>query len=326
MQHFNRRVHVTLLCAISLFIWTRASASLLKPLEVNAIPAAPPDYTIPYGSDPEQFGQLFLPRNSGPIPVAVVIHGGCWKKFADLKNTVPMSDALRNAGIAVWNIEYRRVDSEGGGWPATYLDVAAAIDHLKTIAPEHRIDLKRVITIGHSAGGHLALWAAARHRLTRDSPLYVEDPVRIGAVVNLAGPGRLQSLSAQHQQKVCGSVPITPLLGGEIENVPQRLHDGSPSELLPLGVPQRLITGSLDWLIPPSLGEEYATLAKTSGDDASMTVIEGAGHFEVIAPGTAAWPTVEASVLALLRQMSQVGPPCLASEAPGLLRKQCQAH
>ena len=274
-------------------------AELLKPREVDAIPAAPPDRTFSYGIDANQFGQLFLPRGKGPFAVAVVLHGGCWKKFADLKNTVPMSDALRNAGLAVWNVEYQRVDNEGGGWPGTYLDVGAAIDYLRTIAAEHRLDLQRVITVGHSAGGHLASWAAARHRLPKSSPLYVADPLRVRAVVNLAGPARLQSLSAEHQQKVCGSVPVTQLLGGEIDQMPERLREGSPAEMLPLGVPQILITGSLDWLVPPALGEEYVALAKQSGDEARMTIVEGAGHFEVIAPGTNAWPTVEKAVLPL---------------------------
>lgn len=300
MKGTSIRTRAALGGVMALIALSSASAELLKPREVDAIPASPPDHTIAYGGDVNQFGQLFLPEGRGPFPVAVVIHGGCWKKFADLKNTIPMSDALRKAGIATWNIEYRRVDSEGGGWPGTYLDVAAAIDHLRLIGPQYHLDLERVITVGHSAGGHLALWAAARHRLPKGSQLYVEQPLPVRGAVNLAGPGRLQSLSAEQQQKVCGSVPVTQLLGGEIDLVPQRVREGSPAEMLPLGVPQIMITGALDRLVPSALGEEYATLARKSGDEAKLTVIEGAGHFEVIAPGTGAWPSVEGAVLSLV--------------------------
>jgi acetyl esterase/lipase len=304
VKHSSILARTILCCAISLIALSSASADLLKPREVDAIPAAPPDRTLSYGSDPDQFGQLFLPQGRGPFPVAVIIHGGCWKKFADLKNTVPMSDALRKAGIATWNIEYRRVDSVGGGWPGTYRDIGAAIDYLRTIAHEYRLDLKRVVLVGHSAGGHLALWAAARKRLAESSSLHMKDPLPVSAVVNLAGPGRLQTLQAEHLQKVCGSVPVPQLLGGEIDEVPERLREGSPADMLPLGVPQILITGSLDWLIPPAFGEEYVALATKAGDRAELTVIEGAGHFEIIAPGTQAWPTVEQAVLSLAKPAS----------------------
>jgi acetyl esterase/lipase len=302
MKHAIIPARIILCSAFALGALPSASADLLKPREVNAIPASPPDHTLAYGGDANQFGQLFLPQGRGPFPVAVVIHGGCWKKFADLNNTLPMSDALRKAGIATWNIEYRRVDNEGGGWPGTYRDVGAAIDYLRTIAGEYRLDLAHVVLVGHSAGGHLALWAAGRFRLDEKSPLYMKDPLRVSAVVDLAGPGRLQTLQPEHLQKVCGSVPVTQLLGGEIDQVPERLREGSPSEMLPLRVPQALITGSLDWLIPPAFGDEYVALAKKAGDEAELTVIEGAGHFELIAPGTQAWPTVEKTVVSLARR------------------------
>ncbi|MGH8590115.1 MAG: alpha/beta hydrolase, partial [Gammaproteobacteria bacterium] len=151
-----------------------------------------PPLTTGFGSDPIQFADLRLPKGKGPFPIAIVIHGGCWMKFADLQNTAPLSDALRHAGIATWNIEYHRVDNTGGGWPGTFNDVAAAADHVKTIAKTYELDLTQVIVIGHSAGGHLALWLAARHRLPKNSPLYVEKPLPIRGAINLAGPANLR--------------------------------------------------------------------------------------------------------------------------------------
>ena len=129
-----------------------AHAEPLKPREVDKIPHAGPDQIISYCHDPAQFGELRVPAGKGPFPVAIVIHGGCWMKFADLYNTAPMADALRNAGVATWNIEYRRADQEGGGWPETFQDIAAAADHLRTLAGSYRLDLNKVIAVGHSAG------------------------------------------------------------------------------------------------------------------------------------------------------------------------------
>jgi acetyl esterase/lipase len=292
-------MQITIL-TVSCFTCVTSSAQLLRPQDVNKLPAATADHRIPYGSDPIQFADLRLPKGKGPFPVAVVIHGGCWiSRFADLQNTAPLSDALRQAGLATWNIEYRRVDNTGGGWPGTFNDVAAAVDHLKTIAKTYKLDLSRVITIGHSAGGHLALWAAARHRLPKTSPLFVEKPLRLRGVVNLAGPGNLKSLLPV-QSQVCGDDPITKLVGGLPDEVPQRYHDASPAELLPLGVKQILITGTKDFAVPPKYGKEYEAAAQKSGDKIEMIIIDNAGHFEVIAPGSTAWPAVERAVLSLL--------------------------
>jgi len=288
------------------------SAQLLKPQDVNNLPVAPADHRIRYGSDPIQFADLRVPKGKGPFPIAVVIHGGCWMKFADLQNTAPMSDALRHAGMATWNIEYRRVDNTGGGWPGTFNDVAAAVDHLKTIATTYELDLTQVIVIGHSAGGHLALWLAARHRLPKNSPLFVEKPLRIRGAVNLAGPANLRSFPPAHQKQVCGDVPITKLVGGLPNEMPQRYHDSSPPELLPLGVKQILITGTKDLLVPPKYGKEYEAAAQLAGDKIEMIEIEDAGHFEVIAPNSAAWPTVERAVQSLVtlkREDRQLGQP-----------------
>ena len=147
-----------------------AEAQFLGPQEVHQLPSSPADHRIHYGNDPLQFGDLRLPKTSGHHPVIIVIHGGCWKSkhgalVADLQDTAALSSALTNLGIATWNIEYRQIDNPGGGWTGTFEDVANAIDYLSVLAKSYSLDLKRVVIVGHSSGGHLGTWAAARRRL-----------------------------------------------------------------------------------------------------------------------------------------------------------------
>ena len=141
----------------------------------------------------------------------------------------PLAAALNTAGIATWNIEYRRLGHPGGGWPGTFQDVAHAADMVRTLAKNHPLDLTRVVTIGHSAGGHFATWVAARHRLAPTSPVYVADPIKLKGVVSLDGPADLKKTIAI-QQPICGKPVITDLIGGSPAEQPGRFHDGSPIE------------------------------------------------------------------------------------------------
>jgi acetyl esterase/lipase len=282
--------------AMSFLVAAAFPGQLLRPQDVNNLPAAAADHRIAYGDDPLQFGDLRLPKSSGPHPVAIVVHGGCWlSKFANVQIMAAFCDALTRRGLATWNIEYRCVDNAGGGWPGTFDDVASAVDHVKILAPKYRLDLKRVVVVGHSAGGHLALWAAARHRLSSSSPLFRPEPLRLSGVVDLAGPGDLESFLPM-QERICGDTPITKLVGG----VYDRYKDASPARLLPLGVRQILITGSEDGAVAVKFGRDYETAARKSGDDVRFIVVEKAGHFEVIAPRSGAWPVVEKALLELL--------------------------
>lgn len=275
-------------------------AQLLGGDEINKLPSIPADKRVYYGTDSQQFGDLRLPTRKGRHPVAVVIHGGCYlSAFADVQHTAALASALTKAGIATWNIEYRRVDHPGGGWPGTFQDVSLAVDYLRTLAKTYPLDLKRVVIIGHSAGGQLALWAAGRRRLPKDAQLYTPNPLKVQGVINLAGPGNLRSIFPI-QKEVCGGTPITKLLGGTPEEVPERYKIASPAEMLPLQVEQVLITGSQDRAVPPKYGQDYEKEARQKGDKISLFIIEGAGHFEVIAPGSRAWLTVEGAVKSLL--------------------------
>jgi len=278
-----------------------SQAQRLRPRDIDALPSKPADTKIPYGPDTLQFGELRLPKGNGPFPVVVVIHGGCWvSKFATLQNTAALADALRDAGVATWNIEYRRLDNPGGGWPGTFTDVGDATDVVREIAKTHRLDLARVVTIGHSAGGHLVLWTAARSRLPKGSPLRRENPLPLRAAIALGGPGDLRDFQG-YAQKICGADNvIDKLMGGAPDAVKERYAHASPVELLPLGVRQVLIVGADDGVMPASARASYEAAAKKAGDTVEIIVVPG-GHFEVIAPTSSAWPTVRDKVLELLK-------------------------
>jgi acetyl esterase/lipase len=289
-----------LLCASLLALLVASAipaAQRLRPRDVDALPSRPADARIAYGADPLNYGDLRLPKGPGPFPVAIVVHGGCWvSRFATLQNTAALSDALREAGVATWNVEYRRLDQPGGGWPGTFLDVAAAADHLRTLAQAHRLDLNRVVAVGHSAGGHLALWLAARHRLDAGSELRRDNPLKLAGAVALGGPGDLRDFTT-YAASICGSPVIEQLLGGPPASVPRRYAQASPAELLPLGTRQVLIVGEQDGVMPPASRDRYVAAARKAGDDVDITVVADAGHFEVIAPGTNAWPVVRDRIL-----------------------------
>jgi len=259
----------------------------------------PKPVRIAYGPDPRtQFGELLLPPGKGPFPLAVVIHGGCWR-FGSLDGMEPLAQALAGEGVATWNVAYHLVGSVRGGWPGTFLDVAAATDYVRTLAAEHPIDVSRVIALGHSAGGHLALWAAARAKLPPSSRLYRADPLPLKGVVALAGPPDLRPLSGA--DSVCGSGTLAQLTGGTPDTVPDHDVQASPAALLPLGVPQFLVTGSADRLVPTRLLSPYERLAQSAGDRVSLREVPGADHGDLIAPGSDAWPVVRDGVRELLR-------------------------
>jgi acetyl esterase/lipase len=274
-----------------------AAPQRLRPRDVDGLPSKPAEARIKYGEDALQFGDLRLPAGKGPFPLAIVIHGGCWvSSFATLQNTAALSDALRDAGIATWNIEYRRLDNPGGGWPGTFADVGAAADHVRTLAGAHPLDLAKVVVVGHSAGAHLALWAAARHRLPASSVLHRTNPLRPVAAVALGGPGDLRDFTT-YARDICGAPVIEQLMGGSPQTVSDRYTQGSPIELLPLGTPQILIVGADDGVMPARARDAYVAAARKAGDTADALVLPNAGHFEVIAPTSAAWPEVRDRIL-----------------------------
>ncbi|MDQ3309402.1 MAG: alpha/beta hydrolase [Gemmatimonadota bacterium] len=264
-------------------------------IERQPVPAA--DHRIAYGSDSLHFGELRLPRGPGPHPLVVVIHGGCWRSQYNLEHISSASAALTRAGYATWTLEYRRIGNPGGGWPGTFQDVAQGTDYVRALAQRFPLDLDRVVLMGHSAGGHLALWLAARRNLPRESVLRSPDPLPVRGVVSLAGITDLRSYGAAPGS--CNAA-VAELMGGTSQEFPDRYLQGSPVELLPLGVPQRLLHGALDPTVPVEQSRTLEARARAQGDDAQLWLLEGAGHFDVIAPFAPAWRRVEEAVRSLL--------------------------
>jgi acetyl esterase/lipase len=259
------------------------------------VPAA--GYRLAYGEGRLRFGDLRLPSGDAPFPLAVIIHGGCWRSENDLGHISHLSSALTRTGIATWTIEYRRVGDAGGGWTGTFEDVAAGIDHARALAKQFPLDLSRVVLIGHSAGGHLALWVAARRNLPEGSPLSSAEPLVARGVVSLAGISDLRTFSVG--SAYCNA-SVPPLLGGTADEVPERYRQASPIELMPLRVPQRLLHGALDTYVPVEQSRMFADRARSLGDDVELTVLPAIGHFDLIAPWSRAWPTVERTVMKVL--------------------------
>lgn len=275
------------------------NAQYLSHRDIASLPALSADATISYGPDSSQFADLRIPDGLGPYPVAIVIHGGCWLSIANLHIMDHFCDELTKSGIATWNLEYRRVDSSGGGWPGTFDDIGLGADHLRVIADKYNLDLNRVVFIGHSSGGHLALWAGARHRMAEDSQLHSENPLKPIGVVSLAGLADLRGM-VERTKAVCGGDVISKLLGGTFEEVPDRYQNASPATLFPNGVKQIVIYGSDDPAVPPELGQAYVDAGQLHGEDIGFVVIPKVAHFELIAPWTSSWPIVEASVRSLM--------------------------
>jgi acetyl esterase/lipase len=245
----------------------------------------PADARIKYGNAPQQFGDLRLPKGAGPHPVAIVIHGGYWRSAYGLEHIGHLCAALTRAGVATWSLEYRRIGDPGGGWPATGNDVLRGAEYLRTLARSYPLDLTRVVAVGHSAGGQLALWLAAQHKI----------PLR--GVVSLAG---VADLRRAWELGLSRGV-VAELLGGTPQEQPERYHQASPIELLPLGVPERLLHGTRDDVVPIELSRRFQAAAAAAGDDARLTELPNAGHFDLIDPRTNAWAQVQDSVLGQLK-------------------------
>jgi acetyl esterase/lipase len=250
--------------------------------EILTLPPPPADAHLAYGSDPNHFGELRMPKSGGPFSVVMVIHGGFWRAKYDLKHLGHLCAALTAKGLATWNVEYRRAGNPGGGWPGTFEDIAKAYRYLPQIASRYNVDSKKIVVAGHSAGGELALCLAAHEPAAK-------------RVVSLAGVADLQQAWELH----LSNDAVVEFLGGKPADVAEHYHEADPMQLK-IAATQWLIHGSVDDTVPAYLSRSYAEKKKQHGEDVHYLEISTAGHFDLIDPRTTAWPKVESTILHLL--------------------------
>jgi acetyl esterase/lipase len=237
------------------------------------------DVRVAYGRDANQFVDLRLPKNKGAHPLAINIHGGFWRARYDLAHAGHLCAALRAKGIATANVEYRRVGNAGGAWPGTFEDIRAAYRFLMQNAGQYEFDAKRVVVMGHSAGGELALCLAAH-----------EPEVR--RVISLAGVVDVLEAYKLH----LSNDAVVEFLGGKPEDVADHYREANPMKLA-IGARQWLVHGTADDIVPFAFSEDYGSAKRKAHEDVRLVEIRGAGHFDLIDPRSEAWKRVEGAVV-----------------------------
>ncbi|WP_344607477.1 alpha/beta hydrolase [Streptomyces glaucus] len=284
--------------------------------EKSAFSHAPvdPDGTASYGDHPDQVIDFYAPRGpggpggpDGQAPLVVVLHGGAWRAPYDRRHVSPFAGFLARRGFAVASVEYRRGaagetdgDAAAGRWPETFDDVAAALDALPALVRRAlpQADPRRTVLTGHSAGGHLALWAAARHVLPADAPWRTDGPPPLRGVVALAP---IADLAVADELDVCGGA-VRQLLGGvpgDDGRFAERLPYADPALLLPTGIATTLVQGRTDVDVPQAVAESYADAAARAGEVVGVTLLADVGHFPLIDPATDACAVVAEEIAQL---------------------------
>ncbi len=253
------------------------------------------DYRYAYGSADDTYGELRLPKGPGPWPVMVVIHGGCWLDAYSLDHIRPLAEAITALGYATWTIEYRRADSEGGGWPQTFVDVASALDALRELADTHSLDLERVSALGHSAGGQLALMLAARSQFGPEHPLYSTTPLPVQRVIALAAISDMMDYGMQAGSCQDGARKV---IGGSPDEWLQRFQAVDPSQHLPLASRVELLHARADPLVPYVYSPRFSEQLVAAGGQAQLHPLpEWAGHFDVLLTDGPVWQVLREILL-----------------------------
>jgi acetyl esterase/lipase len=247
--------------------------------DILTLPPPPADTRLAYGSDPNQFGDLRLPKGNGPFPVLMNIHGGYWRAKYDLAHAGHLCAALTQKGIATWNVEYRRVGNPGGGWPGTFEDIASGYRFLPQIAGRFNLDPTKILVMGHSAGGQLALCLAAHEPSVQHA-------------VSLAGVVDLQRAFDLH----LSTDAVVEFLGGKPTDVPDHYHEADPMRLTISQAKQILLHGANDDVVPPDFSSRYVEEKKKTRENVTLVEISKADHFDLIDPRSTAWLKVEGGI------------------------------
>jgi acetyl esterase/lipase len=251
--------------------------------DILSQPQPPPDQRVAYGSDPNQFLEVRLPSGKGPHPVLLNIHGGFWRAKYGLAHAGHLCEALRGAGAAVFNIEYRRVGNDGGGWPGTFADIRAAYAYVRQEYSRFHLDVKRLAAMGHSAGGQLALCLAAHES-------------SLSQAISLAGVVDLKKAFSLH----LSNDAVVEFLGGKPSEVPEHYREADPMEFSIARSRQWLLHGADDDTVPPAFSREYAEQKKKRGERVELVEIANAGHYDLIDPRSEAFKKVKAAVFSAL--------------------------
>ncbi|MEV8126930.1 alpha/beta hydrolase [Streptomyces sp. NPDC085944] len=289
---------------------TAAARNAAEEKSAFSHPAVEPDSTAGYGDHSDQVIDFYAPRGlTGPAeaaPVVVVLHGGSWRAPYDRRHISPFAGFLTGRGFAVASVEYRRgaagtgADGSGepvaGRWPDTFDDVAAALDVLPELVRQYlpRADARRTVLTGHSAGGHLALWASARHLLPADAPWRTDRPAPLRGVVALAP---IADFEVADKLDVCGGAARQLLGGGEL--FAERRPYADPALLLPTGIATTLVQGRADVDVPQAVAEAYADAAAKAGEVVGVTLLEDVGHYPLIDPAADACAVVAEEIAQL---------------------------
>jgi acetyl esterase/lipase len=288
----RKGLHLTLLLLIAPLAIASAQPTkrhMISYAELTAASAGLAAPHVAYGSDPLQYGELRLPAGDVRVPLVVFIHGGCWLSGYNLDHTRALTAALAREGYAVWSPEYRRIGDAGGGWPGTFDDIALAVDHVRELARANpRIDTSRVVIMGHSAGGQLAVWAASR---AEPGAFPVRGAVSLAGILDMARYGAASGSC---------NASVYRLLGGSAQEQPERYKAVDPILRTPVKVPVRIVHGEEDTTVPIDQSRAFVEKSRTVGGLAELEAVPGAAHFDVVAPQGDAWLAVRRALRAIV--------------------------